>query len=376
MKKQLKAFAGKYYNNWKGWTTDRKILVLESDDWGSIRMPSKNVYDECLQAGYPVDKRPFEKFDHLETYDDLTLLRQVLISFSDCKGNHPVFTANVIMTNPDFDKIRESNYNHYFSELFAVSYTRNYQDDRIFPLWEKGFSEGIFFPQYHGSEHFNISKWLSQLRAGDKAIHFAFDRNMVGMPSVDNLEMGNQLLIALASDSEEDMKGKIDRFVEGYDLFEHVFGFQSASFIAPAYTWNDELIEKLAAKGLHYIQGGRYQLAPDKKNGNIKSIRHFLGERTTLGQVYLIRNVFFEPSVSATNCIVNKTLDYINAAFIMGKPAIISTHRLNYMGGLNRENRERNLNLLSELIQAVIKKHPQLEFMNSVQLGELIRMKQ
>ena len=376
MKKQLKEFAGKYYNNWKGWTTNRKILVLESDDWGSIRMPSKSIFDECVRAGYPVDKRPFEKFDHLETYDDLNLLREVLVSFSDSKGNHPVFTANVIMTNPDFDQIRESHFERYVSELFTVSYIRNYQDERIFPLWEKGFSEGIFYPQYHGSEHFNISRWLSHLRAGDKSMHFAFDRKMVGVPNPENPELGNQLLIALASDSATDLQEKNDRFVEGYDLFEQVFGYQSASFIAPVYTWNDELVERLASKGVYYIQGGRYQQAPDKQTGTIRSIRHFLGERTPMGQVYLIRNVFFEPAVSAEKDLLGKTLDYINAAFRMGKPAIISTHRLNYMGGLDINNRERNLNLLGELIQVVRKKHPQLEFMNSAQLGDLIRMKQ
>ena len=27
-----------------GWRTNRHIVVIESDDWGSIRMPSKEVY--------------------------------------------------------------------------------------------------------------------------------------------------------------------------------------------------------------------------------------------------------------------------------------------------------------------------------------------
>ena len=32
-----------------GWRTKRHIVVIESDDWGSIRMPSKKVYDKLLR---------------------------------------------------------------------------------------------------------------------------------------------------------------------------------------------------------------------------------------------------------------------------------------------------------------------------------------
>jgi len=30
--------------NIPGWRTNRKIVVIESDDWGSVRMPSREVY--------------------------------------------------------------------------------------------------------------------------------------------------------------------------------------------------------------------------------------------------------------------------------------------------------------------------------------------
>ena len=38
--------------NVPGWRTNRHIVVIESDDWGSIRMPSKEVYDKLLKEGY------------------------------------------------------------------------------------------------------------------------------------------------------------------------------------------------------------------------------------------------------------------------------------------------------------------------------------
>ena len=39
-----------------GFRTGRKIVVFESDDWGSIRMPNKLVYDQLRQKIKGVDK--------------------------------------------------------------------------------------------------------------------------------------------------------------------------------------------------------------------------------------------------------------------------------------------------------------------------------
>lgn len=39
----LKDTAKRHFLNLPGWHTRRKIVVIESDDWGSIRMPSKEV---------------------------------------------------------------------------------------------------------------------------------------------------------------------------------------------------------------------------------------------------------------------------------------------------------------------------------------------
>lgn len=74
--------------NFWGWNTDRKIVVIESDDWGSIRMPSKNVYQQCLQSGYQVDQIAYERYDSLASEDDLELLFDLLSSFKDQGGIH------------------------------------------------------------------------------------------------------------------------------------------------------------------------------------------------------------------------------------------------------------------------------------------------
>ena len=87
-----------------GFRTKRKIIVIESDDWGSIRMASKEAYNILLNSGYPVDQSTYNKNDALESNEDLEMLFEVLSSVKDKNGNSAIITANTIVANPDFEK--------------------------------------------------------------------------------------------------------------------------------------------------------------------------------------------------------------------------------------------------------------------------------
>ena len=55
-----------------GYKTNRKIVVFESDDWGSFRMPSKFDYSNLLKKGIDVDKSfLYDTLDSLEKKEDL-----------------------------------------------------------------------------------------------------------------------------------------------------------------------------------------------------------------------------------------------------------------------------------------------------------------
>ena len=95
-----------------GYKTNRKIVVFESDDWGSIRMPSKLAYSNLLKKGIGVDKSLYDTLDSLEKKEDLEALFTVL---QDNKSDHslPIFTFNTVIQNPDFYKIKENNILYY-----------------------------------------------------------------------------------------------------------------------------------------------------------------------------------------------------------------------------------------------------------------------
>ena len=70
--------------------------------------------------------------------------------------------------------------------------------------------------------------------------------------------------------------------------------------------------------------------------------------------------------------IIEECLDRIKIAFKWNKPAIIGSHRLNFIGFINPRNRDKNLVLFKTLLNKIIQKWPDVEFMTSDQLGDLI----
>src|SRR5690606_16114418 len=157
---------------------------------------------------------------------------------------------------------------------------------------------------------------------------------------------------------------------EGLALFEKIHGYSSESFIAPCYSWHSDLNKTLYENGVKYLQGGRVQKEPVASNGrSFKRKYHFTGQKNNLGQVYLVRNASFEVAENPEKDWVDSCMKEIEIAFRFKKPAIISSHRVNFMGGLNPKNRSNTLKQLKQLLHKITQTWPDVEFMSSDQLG-------
>lgn len=355
-----------------GWKTGRKILVIESDDWGSIRMPDKATFDALDKLGYPVTKRPFEKYDTLATVQDLKMLFDMLSSIKNAKGQNPLITANTVVANPDFNKIEQSGFSEYYYEKFTDTLKSYYPAEDTFSMWKKGIENKLFHPQFHAREHYNTLVWMKLLREGDSDVMLAFRYKMAGITPKKNSELGNQLQIALGVTNPDDIEFQKKILADGLDIFEKIFGYRSQSFIAPVYTWSNKLEKTLSDNGVKFIQGGKIQLNPNPETGVIKPKKHVLGEKNSHGQIYLTRNSYFEPSTNEKRDWAGQCLAEIDSAFLWRRPAIISTHRLNFTGGIDSANRDKNITGFRNLLQKVVSKYPDVEFMTSDELGNII----
>jgi len=342
-----------------GEKTKRKILVIESDDWGAIRMLNKKVYEELLNKRVVQENDAFAKFDGLESSEDLDLLYETLGKFKDVNNNPAVLTANIIPANPDFKAIKDCDFKKYtFEDANKTSL-----EQRGFLLkekWNEGLSQGVFYPQLHGREHVNVGRWLSKLQENDAKLKIAFE---LGSYAGDN-----NLAAAFNSFSKEDEVNYTEVINDAADLFFNNFGFHSKSFIAPNYTWPKSLEEVLKNHNIFYLQGSKWQNIPQNHTDAVKKEFHYFGQKGKSGALYLVRNCLFEPSISPQVDYVDTCLRHIENAFYWNKPAIIASHRLNFVSVGGEENRDNNLKKLSTLLKAVQKKWPEVEFLNTEQL--------
>lgn len=358
--------------NIPGWKTKRRIIVIESDDWGSIRMPSKDVYELCLKEGYRVDRNLFTKYDSLASEEDLTLLFDLLLSYKDEMSNNPVITANCLVANPDFKKIQESNFDQYHFELLTETFSKYPSHNKCFEIWHEGIRLNIFKPQSHGREHLNVSRFMKDLKMGDEDAHFAFKCKMPGIFKKNSVEKGNDYIVSLEHYDNSDEIGKELIVKEGLILFKELFGYSSKSFIASNYIWGPRLEHTLKEMDTHYIQGSKYQYIPTGKYKGYKTRYHFLGQTNTLKQIYITRNVYFEPTLNRDGSAISSAMRQIETAFFWQKPAIISMHRINFVGYIDKSNRDRTLVLFSELLKKILRKWPEVEFLSTSDLGDLM----
>lgn len=129
----------KYISNIPGWRTKRKLVVIESDDWGSIRMPNRSARERLIKKGVVHDGNRYNRYDTLATADDLSSLFMVLQKHCDGNGAPAVFTPITITGNPDFERVESAQYSTYFCETFNVTLSRYYSNaDKIFELWHEG----------------------------------------------------------------------------------------------------------------------------------------------------------------------------------------------------------------------------------------------
>ena len=356
--------------NVPGWRTDKRLIIFESDDWGNIRIPSIDIYDRLLNRGINISLSPF-RYDSLENEDDIANLAEVLRSKRNVQGNAPKFTINNIVANPDFERIEEDNFTEYYNEDFTKTYSRYNKHSNCMKFWAQGTVEGLFLPQLHGREHLNIRRWMHALRSGQTETKWLFEKRMFALDLDLSKEDRYCFNKALDVDKESDKDMNVPIIEDACKRFERIWGYKTKTFIAPNYTW-DEVVEwTLFENNVMVMQGMRVQFKGDMRGGDIVR-RHYMGQRNRLGQVYLTRNCYFEPSQDLKKDWVSSCLKEIASAFFWKKPAIVCTHRVNYVGGIKLENRDHGLLYLSRLLSEILKRWPDAEFITSDQLGDLM----
>lgn len=369
----------KLLNNIKnifGWSTSRKIVVISVDDYGNVRIDSPKARSQMDKEGLKV-KSIFDAVDALETREDLEMLFEALSSVKDKYGNHAVLTPFALPCNIDFEKMAENNYNQYSYELLSDTYNKM---EAYYPkaygkaweFWNEGIDKGFLKPQFHGREHLNLKVFNEKLAARDSELLIALKNR-----SFSSIKSSGYKSISYTAAFEFDKFEENKQFKEiiktGLDAFEKVFGYRSLHFNPPGGREHPTIHKYLKDFGVWFLDTPLIK-REHQGSGNYKKILNYTGKKNHLGMTYQVRNVVFEPVQNRGFDWVDYSFKQVEAAFFWNRPAIISSHRVNFCGHIDPKNRQIGINALKELLKKIVHKWPDVEFMSSVQLGDLIKI--
>lgn len=355
-----------FLKNLPGWHTRRKILVLAVDDYGNIRLDSRKAYERLsTRFGEPASR--FDRFDTMETTDDLLALYETLSSVRDRHGGPAMFTPYTVTLNPDFDRMRQNSLDRVHLEPLVDSWHKLAERDRsawgdLADTWCEGIEHGLMQPQFHGGVHFNLRAIERRMADGDAKLLAALDERSLAMLEAKGQSGPGWTATFGTSDpySGRPPLGQLAR--EGLEAFRGAFGRSASCFTPPAHEFSPDLVDildnsKLEAIDLPLVQ--HYWA----RNGKVNKRLNWTGRRFGKALTTQVRNVIFEPGGSSSA--TDQALRQIDVAFRCRKPAIVSSHRVNFCGHIDPANRDRGLAELQKLLKEIVRRWPSVEFMGA-----------
>lgn len=365
----------KIINNIKnipGWKTKRKLLAFAVDDYGNIRLPGPKEKEQLNSNGVNLKGR-FDHFDALDTRQDYEELFEILASVKDKTNKPAVFTTYAMPANVDFKRTLEQG--EFVAENLDATYQRLSQEDPgnfkgAFSLLQDGIAKGLIRPQFHGREHLNVLAFNRLLQDKNPKLMANLElQSLAGVPNHQDLPKVrfNEAFSFWDKSEVENHKTIIE---DGLNRFEQVYGYRPMTFTPPAMLIHPQLYPFVESLGINAIDKPRVHQV-HFGNGNYQKETNKLGVKKGQNHLTIVRNCMFEPNSKNIDW-VNFTFEQIKAAFFWGKPAIISSHRVNFCGLIDPENRRKGLESLQALLNKVVKTWPDVEFVAVDKLAEII----
>lgn len=309
--------------------TDVRAVVLESDDWGLCGFtPDRTTMDETdVEAIDPGRTPDIYHYSTLETADHVTGLADLLARHKGRDGLVAVFQPNYIVGSMSLEPAPEADGGFEWRRRSLPDLPEAYRRPGLWDAVDDAIGRGVWWPEYHGRWHYHPKERIARVAANAVAEE-ATKRGLLLFPDI-----ASSFELSLARDPEV-LAAELS---EGLAVFENLFGRRPTSVIAPDYAWNRDRELMWGEEGLFVIQAKREQRSLTKLSASLwdrmlKVVdrgRLYLTERHV---VYLHRNCLLEGAQEedhlkhAAAC-----LESVQAAWRLGEPAIINTHRVNYV---------------------------------------------
>ena len=366
----MKQILFNHLKNFSGKKLNKKLISFAVDDYGNVRLHSKEALVRLEKAGFRKNNR-FDAFDALDTTEDYQILYDVLLSVKDKNSNPAIFTPYALTCNTDFQATLEQN--KFVPEDLPVTYKKLASLDNAYEGAYEALLEGIksnlIRPQFHGREHLNVQLINALIERKDPMVMANLEnQSMAGLNGLSDWStIGYNEAFSFWNTTV--LEGHQTIIKDGLEKFKKIYGNTSLTFTPPAGQLHPSLYGFVGEHGVIGVHRSRSELV-HLGEGKYKKKMNELGEDDLGGTIKIVRNCVFEPNDSEIDW-VGFTMKQIDAAFFWGKPAIISSHRVNFCGHIDPRNRHRGISSLKVLLKKIVQKWPDAEFVGVDEITEM-----
>lgn len=303
-----------------------KAVVLESDDWGLCAWVPDDRAHRVLaplpafrsEAGLRYGRST------LESAADVTALTELLLDLRGGDGMPPVWQANTIVANPDYDAMQPPHFE--FGDLPLLVHPRvpaRWERPGLWEAFRRAEASGVWWAELHGLHHLPETAWLAALRRGQDDARRALEQQS---------PIGTAVEASGEFDPAEPRELRAKNLKRAIESFRLLFGRAPTSFCPPDHRFDDWLEDEAARLGISTIQGKAEQAG----HALPPLYRRWRGLRfpdLDGGRFRLPPRIQFEPCGDAAapgRRGLDAAVKAVREAWKRGHPAIVSTHRLNY----------------------------------------------
>ncbi len=303
-------------------------VVFESDDWGLCGFVPRadalqGLATDSLRAGRVP---PVYWGSTLEDSAAVAALAGILAGHRGADGLPPVWQPNYILAALAFDPDGPADAapwrRHDLPDLPAA-----YARPGLWRAVAAARAEGVWRPELHGALHYDPERRREAVAASPPAAAAAA-RGVLPFPGVGRAwELGPwRPTKALATELDRSLRG-----------FARLFGRPPTSIMAPDYVWDGRCEDLWQDRGLDVIQGKREQRNPAWLGRGaigrlLKVADRGWSRRRHPGRIYLERNCRLEPVQAADpGSTAAACLGEVRRAWRAGEPAVVESHRVNYV---------------------------------------------
>lgn len=351
------------------WRPNKRIVVFESDDWGSTRMENPDIQAYFFKKYPELRQSWMDVYDALETPQNINDLSSAADEISDYIGKPFCITLLLNSHNAHVGEISRSAYTRYYHEDFLSSAQRIFGGGAsLKSAYLRALAGRSIEIQLHGQEHVQRSVLLHLLNNRNlKDFKEDFSYGYYASLFHKGKYTPTQLRATFYPFLSDDYTWQINSLSDSMDFLKLQFNCNTDYLVPPNGPVSFEVLKKLKHLGINGLVSPLVNKTFYFKRLQIPLYAP-MGLSSLSGCVYINRNVPFEPRRTFATNVVEGALSKVKRLLEDGYPAVITSHRANYTDFLCNRGYYQSFELLKKLILSINRLFPDTLFLSSSQL--------